>query len=85
ENTFFMKPPPYVRLLGASKTGLEALAENATDTVTKPSQIKALGAEAEKVFETECRATDIFTLSMNVPLEAGLEYKRKFLKTEELK
>lgn len=85
ENTFFMKPPPYVRLLGASKTGLEALAENATDTVTKPSQIKALGAEAEKVFETECRATDIFTLSMSVPLEAGLEYKRKFLKTEELK
>ena len=85
DNSFFMKTPPYVRLLGASEKGLEFLSKGTVfDIVAKPSQIKALGADAEKVFETECRATDIFTLSMNVPLEAGLEYKRKFLKTEDL-
>lgn len=84
DNTFFMKTPPYVRLLGASGAGLAALPRNAPEIVTRPAQIKALGKDAQKVFDTECKATDIFTLALNVPLEAGLEYKRKFLKAEDL-
>lgn len=85
DNSFFMKTPPYVRLLGASGKGLDMLSGGTVyDILTKPSQIKNLGKDAQKVFETECRATDIFTLSLNVPLEAGLEYKRKFLKSEDL-
>lgn len=84
DNTFFMKTPPYVRLLGASGAGLAALPRNTPEIVTRPAQIKALGKDAQKVFDTECKATDIFTLALNVPLEAGLEYKRKFLKAEDL-
>lgn len=85
DNEFFMKTPPYVRLLGASDKGIEALKGGYVyDILTKPAQIKALGGDAQKVFDTECRATDIFTLSLKVPLEAGLEYKRKFLKSEDL-
>ena len=84
DDTFFMKTPPYVRLLGASEAGLATLPRDIPEIVTKPSQIKALGKDAQKVFDTECKATDIFTLALNVPLEAGLEYKRKFLKTEDL-
>lgn len=85
DNSFFMKTPPYVRLLGASDAGIAALKNCAFyDIVTKPAQIKGLGADALKVFETECRATDIYTLALKVPLEAGLEYKRKFLKPEDL-
>ncbi|MBO4694182.1 MAG: nucleotidyltransferase family protein [Clostridia bacterium] len=85
DNSFFMKTPPYVRLLGASNTGLDTLTKGVVyDVLTKPSQIKALGSDAEKVFDTECRATDVFTLTLKAPLEAGLEYKRKFLKTEDL-
>ncbi len=84
DNSFFMRTPPYVRLLGASEEGLKELTKGTVyDVLTKPSQIKALSVDAEKVFETECRATDIYTLSLKTPLEAGLEYKRKFLKTEE--
>ncbi|MBO7519684.1 MAG: hypothetical protein J6T73_02800, partial [Clostridia bacterium] len=65
--------------------GIEALKGGYVyDILTKPAQIKALGGDAQKVFDTECRATDIFTLSLKVPLEAGLEYKRKFLKSEDL-
>lgn len=85
DSEFFMKTPPYVRLLGASDKGIAALKGAALyDILTKPSQIKALGSDAEKVFGAECRATDIFSLSLKVPLEAGLEYKRKFLKSEDL-
>lgn len=85
DNSFFMKTPPYVRLLGINEKGLGALKGGSIyDIITKPSQIKAIGKDAEKVFETECRATDIFSLSLKAPLEAGLEYKRKFLKSEDL-
>ncbi len=85
DNSFFMRTPPYVRLLGASEKGLGELSKGTLyDVLTKPAQIKALSADAEKVFSAECRATDIYTLSLKSPLEAGLEYKRKFLKSEEL-
>ena len=85
DNSFFMKTPPYVRLLGASKEGLEFLSKGTMyDIITKPAQIKALGKDAAEVFNAECRATDIFTLALKTPLEAGIEYKRKFLKSEDL-
>lgn len=85
DNSFFMKTPPYTRLLGVSEKGLDILSKGVMyDILTKPAQIKALGADAQKVFDTECRATDIYTLALKVPLEAGLEYKRKFLKSEDL-
>lgn len=86
DNVFFMKLPPYVRILGASDEGLSTLSsQKKPETVTKLSQIKALGDNAEKVFVSECNATDIFSLAYKVPRESGLEYKRKFLKTEDLK
>ena len=86
DNEFFMRKPPYVRLLGASESGIAELSKGTLyEIITKPAQIKELGGDAQKVFDTECRATDIFTLALKVPLEAGLEYKRKFLKSEDLK
>ena len=85
DNQFFMKRPPYVRLLGASSNGLAELSKGSMyEVLTKPSKIKELGSDAQKVFDTECRATDIFTLALKEPREAGLEYKRKFLKTEDI-
>lgn len=85
DNSFFMKTPPYVRLLGASMRGMEVLSKGAVyDILVKPAEIKELGEDARKVFDAECRATDIFTLALKTPLEAGLEYKRKFLKSDSL-
>ena len=85
DNKFFMKTPPYVRLLGTSSNGISALSKGTLfNIVTKPAQIKELGSDAQKVFAAECRATDMFTLSLKSPIEAGLEYKRKFLKSEDL-
>ena len=81
DNTFFMKSPPYVRILGASKKGIDAISQNTERTITKASQIKDLSEDAKKVFSVECKATDIYTLAIKEPLEAGLEFKRKFLKS----
>ncbi len=86
DGEFFMRTPPYVRLLGFSLAGeaqLKALT-SLIPVVTKASQIKLLEPDSQKVFETECRATDIYALALKKRAECGGEYKSKLLKTEEL-
>ena len=87
DKDFFMKKPPYVRVLGVSKEGekhLKSLPDK-ENIIIRVSDIKQLGENAGKVFETECIATDLYGLSFKTPTECGLEYKYKFLKTENVK
>lgn len=86
DNQFFMKTPPYVRVLGFSNQGASHLkaAQSVIPVVTRAVQIKQLQADAQKVYDTECRATDIYALSLSKPLECGTEQRMKLLKTEEL-
>ncbi len=79
DNEFFMKPLPYVRVLGFNDKGKEILknANSKIPVVTRVSEIKNT-----KVFETECRATDLFNLSLKVPRKCGEEYTFKLI-TEE--
>lgn len=87
DNQFFMTTPPYVRVLGFNDKGLSHLKspQGIIPVITRAAQIKELDAAAQKIFETECRATDIYNLSLKKPLECGTEHKMKLLKTEELK
>ncbi len=82
----FMKPLPYVRILGFNDIGRQHIRGISSNTkiplVVKASEIKELGAEAQNVFETECRATDLYMLSFSQPKACGLEYTAKIIKTE---
>lgn len=86
DSQFFMTTPPYVRVLGFSKNGLEHLKkpQGIIPIITRALQIKQLDSDAQKVFDTECRATDIYNLALGSPLECGGEHRIKLLKTEEL-
>lgn len=86
DNNFFMTTPPYVRVLGFSNSGLEHLKspQGIIPVITRALQIKQLDTDSQKVFEAECRATDIYNLALGNPLECGSEQKMKLLKTEEL-
>ena len=86
DNQFFMTTPPYVRVLGFSKQGLSHLKspQGIIPVITRAAQIKELDDHAKKIFEAECRATDIYNLALAKPLECGTEQKMKLLKTEEL-
>lgn len=86
DNKFFMTTPPYVRVLGFSKNGLEHLKkpQGIIPVITRALQIKQLDSDAQQVFDTECRATDIYNLALGSPLECGGEQRIKLLKTEEL-
>jgi hypothetical protein len=48
--------------------------------VLRSSDIEKLNPQAEYVFQMEARATDLYALSLNTPLECGLEYTRKIIK-----
>lgn len=86
DGNFFMTTPPYVRLLGFSPQGAAHLKkpQGIIPVITRASQIKELEKDSRQVFETECRATDIYALCLGKPLECGTEQKMKMLKTEEL-
>ena len=86
DNQFFMTTPPYVRVLGFSNNGLEHLKtpQGIIPIITRALQIKNLDSDAQKVFETECRATDIYSLALGKPLECGTEQRMKIIKKEEL-
>lgn len=86
DNSFFMKPVPYVRVLGFNKAGQallkEIVKESPLPVITKAADIKLLPKAAQRVFETECKATDLFALSLKEPFPCGLEYTAKIIKTE---
>lgn len=86
DNSFFMKPLPYIRVLGFSKDGEQLLrtrvSKSPVPVVVRTSDINDLSPLCKKVFETEIRATDLFGLSLNEPLECGIEYTSKIIKTE---
>ena len=86
DNQFFMTTPPYVRVLGFSEQGLNHLKkpQGIIPVVTRAAQIKELDSDAQKIFDIECRATDIYSLSLCKPLECGSEQRAKLLKTEEI-
>ncbi len=85
DKDFFLKKPPYVRVLGFSKTGevhLKSIAKNNEKIVTTVSQIEKLPKDAQKVLEIECKATDLYALSLPKALPCGLEYTSKVIKHE---
>ena len=86
DNDFFMKPLPYVRVLGRNKTGEKIIksAKKQSDVpiIMRVSEVKNLPQKAQKVFETEARATDLYNLSLANPLSSGKEYTFKILTGE---
>lgn len=84
DNTFFMKPLPYIRVLGFNKTGeaflKEKMCNSPVPVIMRASETEALDDNAKKVFQTECKATDLFALTVTKPLHSGLEYTSKLIK-----
>ena len=86
DNSFFMKLPPYIRVLGFNKKGEEHLKKQMRSSfiplVMRVSDIKNLSDEANRMFADECRATDLYSLALPKALPCGGEYTAKIIKTE---
>lgn len=84
DKEFFMKEPPYIRVLGFNEKGLELLREKngGIPIVTKVSEIDALGEKAKRLFAAEQRATDLYGLAFENPKPKGMEYTAKIIKKD---
>jgi len=86
DNSFFMKPLPYLRVLGFNKCGEAFMKENLklceVPVINRISDVEKLDNRAKSVFETEARATDLYLLSLEKPQKCGLEYTARIIKTE---
>ncbi|MBR0535076.1 MAG: nucleotidyltransferase family protein [Clostridia bacterium] len=78
-----LAPVPYIRVLGFNSKGAELLRKAkgiaALPIVTKSSQIKALDESAQRCFELECTARDVFSLMLPVPDVCGKEMTDKII------
>lgn len=81
DNSFFKKIPPYVRVLGFNNTGKNYLTkESIKPIITRVSQINLLDSFSKKVFETECRVTDLWALSLESPAECTMDLTTPIIK-----
>ncbi len=76
-------PVPYIRVLGFNEKGAEVL-KQAKNTailpiVSKSSDFKYLDENAQKIFELECKARDVFSLCLPVPQVCGKEMTDKLI------
>lgn len=71
------EPVPYIRLLGLNGRGAEILKMSAEyrklPLIAKTSDIGSAGKAAKKLFETECRASDIYSICIEKTLPCGVE------------
>lgn len=74
---------PYIRILGFNGAGKELLPimkKNAKlPIISKYSDIKKLSGNGKKLFELECRCTDLFNLGYKNPLPCGTEQRSKII------
>lgn len=84
DDSFFGKVPPYIRALAFNKTGEKLLREAskkaAVPIITKVSQINLSDEFTKKVWETENKVTDAYSLSLTPPQKCGSEYHKKIIK-----
>lgn len=70
--------PEYLRVLGMNNRGKSLLREMkekaAVPVITKSAHSRELGAGAQRLFDLECRGTDLFGLCYDRPRPCGMDY-----------
>lgn len=77
--------PPYIRVLGTNQRGMEILKASKGSRiplVSRVNRFESLGQDAQRVFELECRAADLYALALPNPLPCGSEFTFKVVREE---
>lgn len=73
----------YLRILGFNDTGREILAKikkrSDLPIISRYNDIENLDADAKRLFELECRCTDLYNLGYKNPLPCGTEQRSKII------
>lgn len=69
--------PPYIRVLGYTERGRDILAaarQSSAVLLNRASEADSLTGKARQVWALECRAADLYALTLPRPFPAGAEY-----------
>lgn len=84
DNRYFRTPPPYIRVLGFNRTGRAVLGElgraAALPLVLRPRDLEGLDRRALDVFQSECKADDLFWLAADRPRPCGTDLTEPVIK-----
>ena len=74
--------PPYLRVLGMTAAGAALIraASPSLPYVMRPADLKKLPADAQRVFELEARADDMYALCTAQRRPAGLDYTERLIR-----
>lgn len=74
--------PPYLRVLGMTAAGAELIraASPSLPYVMRPADLKKLPADAQRIFELEARADDMYALCTAQRRPAGLDYTERLIR-----
>lgn len=77
---------PYIRILGFNDRGKELLSKMKKNAklpiISRYSNIEKLTETGKKLFELECRCTDLYNLGYRHPLPCGTEQRAKIITIE---
>ncbi len=81
-NGFLTAEPQYIRVLAADDTGLSLIKSIKIPVITNASQIKKLNPAAQLIWNTECKASDIYAQTVKNPdlRQGGQDYTHFFVK-----
>ena len=83
DRSYTLAAPPYLRVLGFTDEGRNILKQMkntaSVPVIMRYSDVNALDERAKKVFELECKSTDLFALAFNPVLKCGNEMRREII------
>ncbi len=78
---YFLSEPPYLRILGFSKTGIDLLPKQPIKPIImRVSQISELDDSCKQLFGLEMKINELYALSLDRPEDFVSEYKEKLIK-----
>lgn len=79
----YSKNVPYIRILGFNEKGREILSQMKETSnlpiISRYSNVNNLNESGQRLFELECRCTDLYNLGYKNPLPCGTEQKAKIV------
>ena len=81
DNSFFLKEPPYARILGFSKEGAKIIPKNTKKPlISRVSDVNVLDEYSKKVFSLENKANEVYALSLDNPNKYINDFSSKIIK-----
>lgn len=79
----YPKTPPYIRILGFNEKGRDLLSQMKKKArlpvISRYADVKSLDDDGKKLFELECRCTDLYNLGYKKPLPCGAEQRSQII------